>query len=190
MRHSFGEFQFDGETGELWQGATAIRLQPQPARVLALLIAQPGDLAAREALQQHVWGNDTVVDFEQGLNWCVRRIREVLHDTPSEPRFIQTVPRRGYRFVADVNEVSPVRKTPVRSSWWKGRGIVFATCSILLIGIASGITVSRRQRNVTVLVLPFDNLSIEKGGPAYEDLVAAEPASGLARRNPTRTQRD
>ena len=100
MKLRFGDFEFDSETGELWQGTATIRLQPQPARVLAMLIARPGELFMRETLQQHVWGEDTVVDFEQGLNWCIRRLREALHDTPSESRFIQTVPRRGYRFVA------------------------------------------------------------------------------------------
>jgi DNA-binding winged helix-turn-helix (wHTH) protein/TolB-like protein len=186
MRLRFGEFEFNSETGELWQGVTAIRIQPQPARVLALLVAQPGELVTREALQQHVWGKDTVVDFEQGLNWCVRRLREILHDTPSEPKFIQTVPRRGYRFVADVEELAPLEKRPVAASWWRRHGVALAACSILLMGILSGITVSRRQRNVTVLVLPFDNLSIEKGGPPYEDIASAELTSGLARRNPTR----
>jgi DNA-binding winged helix-turn-helix (wHTH) protein/TolB-like protein len=186
MRLRFGEFEFDNETGELWQGITAIRLQPQPARVLALLIAQPGALVTREALQQHVWGKDTVVDFEQGLNWCIRRLREILHDTPSEPRFIQTMPRRGYRFVAEVTELATLEQIPVAASWWKRRGIAFAACSILLIGIPSVLTVSRRQHNVTVLVLPFDNLSSEKGDPHYEDIASAELTSGLARRNPTR----
>jgi DNA-binding winged helix-turn-helix (wHTH) protein/TolB-like protein len=186
MRLLFGKFEFDSETGELWQGTTAIRLQPQPARVLALLMARPGELVTREALQQHVWGNDTVVDFEQGLNWCVRRLREVLDDLPSEPRFIQTLPRRGYRFVADVKELVLLEERPGAASWWKHRRVTFAGCSILLIGILSGITVSRRDRNVTVLVLPFDNLSIERGGPPYEDIATAELTSGLARRNPTR----
>lgn len=186
MRFGFGEFEFNSETGELWQGVTAIRLQPQPARVLAMLIAQPGELVTREALQQHVWGKDTVVDFEQGLNWCVRRLREILHDTPSEPKFIQTIPRRGYRFVADVKKIAPLEKRPVGASWWKRRGLIFAACSILLLGIPADITVSRRQRNVTVLILPFDNLSIEKGGPPYGDIASAELTSGLARRDPTR----
>jgi DNA-binding winged helix-turn-helix (wHTH) protein/TolB-like protein len=187
MKLRFGEFEFNSETGELWQGTTAIRLQPQPARVLALLIAQPGELVTREALQQHIWGEDRVVDFEQGLNWCIRRLREVLDDIPAKPRFIQTVPRRGYRFVADVKVLAPLEKKPLAASWWKRRGVAaFAICSILLIGITSGVTVSRRQRNVTVLVLPFDNLSIEKGGPPYEDIASAELTSGLARRNPAR----
>jgi DNA-binding winged helix-turn-helix (wHTH) protein len=174
MRLQFGDFKFNSETGELWQGPTAIHLQPQPARVLALLIAQRGELVTREALQQHVWGEDTVVDFEQGLNWCVRRLREVLHDTPSEPKFIQTVPRRGYRFVADVKELVTLKENVCAVPWWKRRGFAFAVCSILLIGILSGITVTRRERSVTVLVLPFDNLSVEKGGPPYEDIATAD----------------
>ena len=191
MRLRFGEFEFNSETGELWQGGTAIRLQPQPARVLAFLIAQPGELITREALQHHVWGGDTVVDFEQGLNWCIRRLREALHDTPSDPRFIQTVPRRGYRFVAKVKELAPVESSSVARPWWKLRWVPFAACSILLmgilIGILFGVTIGRQPpQSVTVLVLPFDNLSAEKGGPPYDDIASAELTSGLARHNPTR----
>jgi DNA-binding winged helix-turn-helix (wHTH) protein len=130
MRFRFGEFEFNGETGEPWQGTTAIRLQPQPARALALLIAQAGELVTREALQQHIWGEDTVVDFEQGLNWCIRRLREVLDDMPSEPRLIQTVPRRGYRFVADVKVLASLEKTPLAASWWKRGGVAFACAGV------------------------------------------------------------
>jgi DNA-binding winged helix-turn-helix (wHTH) protein/TolB-like protein len=186
MKFRFGDFEFNGETGELWQGTTAIRLQPQPARVLAILIAQAGELVTREALQQHVWGKDTVVDFDQGLNWCVGRLREVLQDSASEPRFIQTVPRRGYRFVADVKELPAHQNASDAASRWKHLGVAVVSCSIALMAILSSIAGSRRERNVTVLVLPFDNLSIEKGGPAYEDIASAELTSGLARRDPTR----
>jgi DNA-binding winged helix-turn-helix (wHTH) protein/TolB-like protein len=186
MKLRFGDFEFDSETGELWQGTTTIRLQPQPARVLAMLIARPGELFTRETLQQHVWGEDTVVDFEQGLNWCIRRLREALHDTPSESRFIQTVPRRGYRFVAEVTEIAPIVQAPVGVGWWKRRAFVLATCIVLLMGISSVVALTHRQRNVTVLILPFDNLSAEKGGPAFEEIASAELTSGLARRNPAR----
>jgi DNA-binding winged helix-turn-helix (wHTH) protein/TolB-like protein len=186
MRLLFDKFEFDSETGELWQGTASIHLQPQPARVLALLIAHPGELVTREALQRHLWGEDTVVDFDQGLNWCVRRLREVLHDTPSEPKFIQTVPRRGYRFVADVKEPAPLEKRPGVASWWKHRGVIFAACCILLFGTLSVIMIGRHERNVTVLVLPFDDLTPEKGAPSYQDIATAELTSGLARRNPAR----
>jgi len=186
MRLRFGEFEFDNQTGELWQGRTLVRLQPQPARVLAFLTAQPGALVTREALQHHVWDRGTVVDFEQGLNWCIRRLREVLHDTPSEPKFIQTVPRRGYRFVADVQELAPAKQELVPVPWWKHRSVGFAACSVLLIGILSGVAISRRQQAVTVLVLPFDDLGVKTGGLAYADIAFAELTSGLARRDPAR----
>jgi DNA-binding winged helix-turn-helix (wHTH) protein/TolB-like protein len=186
MKLRFADFEFDNETGELWQGTATIRLQPQPARVLAMLIARPGALFTRETLQQHVWGEDTNVDFEQGLNWCIRRLREALHDTPSESRFIRTVPRRGYRFVAEVTEIASIVEGPVGVCWWKRRVFVMAACIVLLMGISSVVALTHRQRNVTVLILPFDNLSAEKGGPALEEIASAELTSGLARRNPTR----
>jgi DNA-binding winged helix-turn-helix (wHTH) protein/TolB-like protein len=186
MKLRFGDFEFDSKTGDLLQGTATIRLQPQPARVLAMLIARPGELCTRETLQRHVWGEDTVVDFEQGLNWCVRRLREALHDTPSESRFIQTIPRRGYRFVAAVTEIAPIKQAPAGVPWWKRRVFVLAACILLLIGISSGVALRHRERNVTVLILPFDNLSADKGGPAFEEIASAELTSGLARRNPSR----
>ena len=189
LRIRFGDFEFDRNTGELWEGGTATRLQPQPAKVLAMLVAQSGQLLTREAIQQHVWGDETVVDFEQGLNWCVRRLREILHDTPSDSRFIQTVPRRGYRFVAEVTEIAQaglIAEAAITTPWWKSRVAVLAALIVVLAGIPSGIALMRGTRTVTVLVLPFDNLSAEKGGPAYEDIVSAELTSGLARRNPAR----
>jgi DNA-binding winged helix-turn-helix (wHTH) protein/TolB-like protein len=164
----------------------ATRLQPQPAKVLAMLVARPSELLTREALQQQVWGDDTVVDFEQGLNWCIRRLRETLHDTPADSKFIQTVPRRGYRFVAEVIEIAPLAQPHISAPWWKRRAAVLATSIVLLIGISSEILLRHGQRNITVVVLPFDNLSVEKGGPAYEDIVSTELTSGLARRNPAR----
>jgi DNA-binding winged helix-turn-helix (wHTH) protein len=189
MRIRFGDFEFDRDAGELREGGTATRLQPQPAKVLAMLVARPGELLTREALQLHIWGDDTVVDFEQGLNWCIRRLRETLHDSPSDSKFIQTVPRRGYRFVAEVTELAPAALTPI-APWWKRQITVLAASIVLLVGMLSGITFTHGQRNVTVLVLPFDNLSVEKGGPAYEDIALAELTSGLARRNAASFERD
>lgn len=186
MRLRFGDFEFDKETGELWEAGAEIRLQPQPARVLAILVARHGELLTREALQQHVWGENTVVDFEQGLNWCIRRLRETLHDTPVDSKFIQTVPRRGYRFVAEVTGLAPIAQTSISVPWRQRRNAVLAASIVLLVGVLSGMMLTHSHRNVTVLVLPFDNLSVERGGPAYEDIVSAELTSGLARRDPAR----
>ena len=92
---SFGIFEFDTVTGELSSRGRRIRLQEQPRQVLRLLIAQPGELITREALQAALWPDDTFVDFDAGLNAIVNKIRHALHDTASSPRFIETLPRRG-----------------------------------------------------------------------------------------------
>jgi TolB-like protein/DNA-binding winged helix-turn-helix (wHTH) protein len=103
---SFGLFTFDVDTGELRRDGVAVRLAPQPARVLALLVSRPGELIPRDELRRELWGEDTFVDFERGLNFCITQARAALGDSSDNPRFIQTVPRRGYRFIAPVAPVS------------------------------------------------------------------------------------
>jgi DNA-binding winged helix-turn-helix (wHTH) protein/TolB-like protein len=98
----FADVEFDVKAGELRRGGMTTRLEPQPARVLALLVERAGDVVTRAELQQHVWSGDTFVDFERGLNYCVAQIRTALGDSASSPRFIETLPRRGYRFMAPV----------------------------------------------------------------------------------------
>src|SRR5215472_1159517 len=97
-RLNFDELTLDFATGELLRRGEPVPLQPQPMRVLLLLAQRAGEIVPREELQAAVWGSDTHVDFDQGLNWCIRRIREALGDDVRQPRFIETVPRRGYRF--------------------------------------------------------------------------------------------
>jgi DNA-binding winged helix-turn-helix (wHTH) protein len=98
----FGVFEFDVETGDVWNAGHRMRLQEQPRRVLLMLLARPGDLVSREELRAALWSEDTFVDFDAGVNVVVNKIRQVLHDSASSPRFIETVPRRGYRFIAPV----------------------------------------------------------------------------------------
>lgn len=102
----FGPFEFEVRTGVLRRSGKPLQLQPQPARILALLVARCGDLVTREELQREVWGQDTFVDFEHNLNFSVRQIRAALRDDPKKPRFIETLPRRGYRFISSVSEAS------------------------------------------------------------------------------------
>jgi DNA-binding winged helix-turn-helix (wHTH) protein/TolB-like protein len=100
----FADVEFDVKAGELRRaGGVTTRLEPQPARVLAMLVERAGDVVTRAELQQHVWSGDTFVDFERGLNYCIAQIRTALGDSASSPRFIETLPRRGYRFVAPVD---------------------------------------------------------------------------------------
>jgi Tol biopolymer transport system component/DNA-binding winged helix-turn-helix (wHTH) protein len=98
----FGAFELNPETGELSKLGLPIRLSPQPFKLLSILVSQPGKLVSREELRGQLWNGTTFVNFEQGLNFCVRRIRAVLDDNADRPHFIETVPRRGYRFIAPV----------------------------------------------------------------------------------------
>src|SRR6476659_3302737 len=98
----FGGFELKPGTGELRQGGDLLKLPPQPFKVLELLTARSGQVVTRDEIRHHVWHGDTFVDFEQGLNFCIRQIREVLGDTADAPRFIETLPRRGYRFLMPV----------------------------------------------------------------------------------------
>jgi len=98
----FGGFELKQGTGELRQGGDLLKLPPQPFKVLELLTARSGQVVTRDEIRHHVWHGDTFVDFEQGLNFCIRQIREVLGDSADAPRFIETLPRRGYRFLMPV----------------------------------------------------------------------------------------
>lgn len=105
-RVRFDAFELDLASGELCKGNTTVRLQPQPLKVLMLLAGRAGQLVSREEIQKEVWTDDTFVDFDQGLNYCIRQIRAALCDNAETPRLIETVPRRGYRFVAGLQAVS------------------------------------------------------------------------------------
>jgi DNA-binding winged helix-turn-helix (wHTH) protein/tetratricopeptide (TPR) repeat protein len=98
----FGAFELNSMAGELRRQGDLVKLAPQPLKVLDLLVRRSGEVVTRNEIRDHVWSGDTFVDFEQGLNFCIRQIREVLGDTADAPRFIETLPRRGYRFLMPV----------------------------------------------------------------------------------------
>jgi DNA-binding winged helix-turn-helix (wHTH) protein/TolB-like protein/tetratricopeptide (TPR) repeat protein len=102
----FGVFELDIEHGELRKSGTLIKLTNLPFQVLACLVANAGDVVIREELQRRIWGDGTFVDFDRNLNVAVAQIRSALHDDAESPRFIQTVPRRGYRFIAPVERIA------------------------------------------------------------------------------------
>jgi TolB-like protein/DNA-binding winged helix-turn-helix (wHTH) protein/Tfp pilus assembly protein PilF len=102
----FGDFELDLRTGELRRDGTSLKLQPQPAKVLAVLVSRPGEIVTRQDLTRQVWGSETFVDFEQGLNFAIRQIRTVLEDDADQPRFLETLPKRGYRFIAAIETTS------------------------------------------------------------------------------------
>ena len=94
-------YELDRDAMELRKHGVLIRLQEQPFRVLAMLAERPGEIITREELQEQIWGN-TFVDFDQSLNKAVNRVREALNDSAGTPQYVETVPRRGYRFIAPV----------------------------------------------------------------------------------------
>jgi TolB-like protein/DNA-binding winged helix-turn-helix (wHTH) protein/tetratricopeptide (TPR) repeat protein len=104
----FGVFEFDPRSGELRKQGIRIKLQEQPCQILAVLLERRGEMVTREELQRHLWPSDTFVDFDHSLNTAVMRLREALNDSSESPRFIETLPRRGYRFIAPLEE----RSTP------------------------------------------------------------------------------
>jgi len=102
----FGTFEVDLRAGELRRNGSKVKLQEQPFQVLTLLLAQPGEVVSREDIQRRLWPVETFVDFDHSLNAAIRRLRDALGDSAENPRFVETVARRGYRFVAPVNGTS------------------------------------------------------------------------------------
>src|SRR5580698_9360315 len=106
-RYRFGIFEADASTGELRRQGVRVKLNAQPFQVLCLLLERPGELLTREQIAHELWPDGTFVDFEHGVNSAVNRIREALGDTAGNPRFLETLARRGYRFVAPVERLTP-----------------------------------------------------------------------------------
>jgi eukaryotic-like serine/threonine-protein kinase len=115
----FGAFELDLRSGELRKKGIRVPLQEQPFRILARLLACPGDLVTREQLRQELWPADTFVDFERGLNAAIKRLRDALGESAEAPLFIETVPRRGYRFIAPVAQPHSISGPARPRPWWQ-----------------------------------------------------------------------
>ncbi|HEX5234724.1 MAG TPA: winged helix-turn-helix domain-containing protein [Silvibacterium sp.] len=115
-RYRFGIFEADAATCELRRQGIRVRLNAQPFQVLFMLLERPGELLTREEISRELWPDGTFVDYEHGLNSAINRIREALGDTASSPRFVETLARRGYRFVAPVERIGPPEEPPLSVS--------------------------------------------------------------------------
>jgi len=143
----FGLFEVDRRAGELRRSGTRVKLQEQPFQILSLLLERPGEVVTREELQGRLWPADTFVDFDHSLNAAVRRLRDALGDSAENPRFVETVARRGYRFLAPVHglapaveaEISVPRPHPARTLW-----IAAAAGALVLVGLSVGLFVGKR----------------------------------------------
>lgn len=199
-RVQFGLFDFNPDTGELRKAGEIIRLQAQPAKVLAVLLRHAGELVSRQELQQQVWG-DNFVEFDQGLNFCIRQIRIALGEQAESPLFIETVPRQGYRFIAPISQperkVEAVETTPApvapepakpKQRWWIGAVIA----GLVLFSVALAFwwkprqTASPASARKMLVVLPFDNLSSDPAQDIFSDGLTEELITQLSRLNPPR----
>jgi len=190
----FGAFEVNLQSGELRKNGMRLRLAGQPFQVLAVLVQRPGELVTREELHSKLWPADTFVDFDHGLNNAIARIREVLDDSSATPRYVETIPRRGYRFIADIRLLEPLTPAvaqvlipadeiarsdasprsvppPARSFYSRHRRGLLAAVAVLVI-FALGLRYwSRSGKSVkqatisSLAVLPFKNLS---GDPSQE----------------------
>lgn len=110
-RMRFGQFEIDEKTGELRKNGTRIRLQEQPLQILQILLEHPGEVVAREELRKRVWPTDTFVDFDHGINNAIKRLREALGETAETPKFVETLARRGYRFIGTLEATGRVTES-------------------------------------------------------------------------------
>jgi cholera toxin transcriptional activator len=112
----FGVFELDLVAGELRKNGARVRMQEQPLQILMVLAARPGEVIARDDLRQRLWPGDTFVDFDHSLNTAVNKIREALGDSASKPQYVETVARRGYRFIGSIDSGIPAQPTPSSKS--------------------------------------------------------------------------
>jgi len=154
----FGVFEFDIKNGELRKDGSLVRLKPQSLKLLTLLVSRAGDVVGRNDIQETLWGAQTYIDFEQGVNHCIRQIRMALGDDAIHPRYVQTLPRRGYRFL-----VAP--RTTERGVWLDRSG-------------------PENGERLVVAVLPFENLSGDRGEDYLGDGLTDELVTQLGRADP------
>ena len=195
-RLRFGVFEVDLRTGELTKRGVRVRLQQQPFQVLTSLVERPGELVTREELRDKLWGR-TVVDFDHGLNKAINKIRDALGDSAENPRFVETVARRGYRFLADVTPMDGVVATskpaetnalaplsspadreptepgirPKRATWIASRSAAGICIAVAIAALLSWMLYSQFRPSTPIrslAVLPLENLS----GDASQDYFA------------------
>ena len=173
---TFGIFEFHAAAGELRRNGRLVALEPQPARALAVLLTHAGEVVRRDAMKDAVWGAETHVDFDRGLAYLISQIRAALGDSADNPRFVQTLPRKGYKFIAPVQVSSEPRIMPaldppsppiVRPSAPQHRarqvGLWVGVAALLLLGALPSLLRQRSPTTTVVAVSIFDNETGEAG---------------------------
>ena len=184
-RFRFGLFEFDVATRELRREGALVRLQSQPAQVLSCLVEHAGKVVSREELRGAVWGGETFVDFDRGLNFCIGQIRSALSDDSASPRYVRTLPKRGYQFIAPVETIGGridenvgERLEPVEIVSTKRRFSLTTaalTCAALVLvtfSASAGYWLRSwrgSKRRPVVAVLRFDNETSDPGMTGFSD---------------------
>jgi TolB-like protein/DNA-binding winged helix-turn-helix (wHTH) protein/Flp pilus assembly protein TadD len=192
----FGVFELDLLAGELRKQGVKVRLQGQPFEVLKRLVETPGELVTREDLRTRLWSADTFVDFDQGLNNSVQRIREALGDSAHSPRFIETIPKRGYRFVGSVASpqaefAKEQERGDTRSARMRGLHVALVLLLICAV-LGSALWVSHLRQNYrrsqvrAIAVLPLENLSGDPAEEFFAEGITDELITEVAHLNPLR----
>ena len=195
----FGEYEAHLRSRELRREGAIVRLPDQSFEVLAMLLEQPGNLVTREDLRKRLWPADTFVDFDHGLNNAVKRLRDALGDSADVPRFVETLPRRGYRFIGkvDVTEPEAAVEMPKQGSEVSGqykRGMIFLLFSGLVAALVLFLFIGMRRRGspgataqlprpIMLAVLPFQNLSGDASQDYFSDGLTEELIAQLGKLN-------
>ena len=205
LRVRFGSFELDAPAGELRKNGVRLRLQEQSFQVLVTLLERPGEVVSREELRRRLWQSDTFVDFDHSLNTIVNRLRDCLSDVADRPRFIETVPRRGYRFIGRVDPIEqPAGTTPVtpeparlaRASFGisrRGRITIAAAATLAVFGwmAMKGIRPggAAQSQRIMLAVLPLDDLSPDRQGSYFADGLTEDIITELGGLEPQRLDR-
>jgi DNA-binding winged helix-turn-helix (wHTH) protein/TolB-like protein len=175
-RFRFGLYEFDRAARELRRDGVLVRLQSQPAQVLACLIERADQVVSREDLRKAVWGDSTFVDFERGLNFCVSQIRVALKDDSKEPTYVRTVPKSGYQFIAPVQRISAgrlgppeIESPPRRPFAARTSALAFAFAALALLSFIAYRYRSATNQTPILAVLRFDNETGDPGITRFSD---------------------
>jgi len=209
--YKFGPFEYRSRTKELYKGVVKLKLRPQTLRILELLVERSGDVVTREELQKLLWAGKEFGDFEQGLNNTVRELRSALVDSASEPRYVETLPRLGYRIIVPIETVpgpdnlsasppnEPIEQADSSSQKFdpaerKTNWLYAIVIPVLLIAVIAGyirwkpshIAPQETTGRLMLAVLPFDNLTGDPGQDYFSDGFTEEMIGQLGRLEPQR----
>lgn len=169
-KYGFGDFEVDPAELQLRRRGVGIRIQEQPLRLLLILLERPGELVSRDELRDQIWAADTFVEFEHSLNTSVSKLRRALEDSAETPRYIETIPRRGYRFIGELRSLEPALQQD-ESSWWRRGRLAWMPAAVLLAAsMLAGSVVWQRvkaEREPVFEVTPLTSLRGVEASPSF-----------------------